>query len=476
MPFAITTIRKPKKGAAASSAYSIYQSELDLLKGDGSLLDPFTKKIKSNNYFIKKRDIMMRALKNPSITPIKKNQIMVDLEILNRDQSVWGVTNQKSYKVSSDDLKAQLEDNWRSLWQDKETLRTGNVQAMAWGMLEGEDGINDIIGQLEEYSSTMDEMGGSEDAIAPLREKIKYLDKQASFWRGVISRPQEYAAVFDTESDGAIKDFQIKNIQDVKGFKDTGDAFGRTEDNPDGYSLFGKPHPNLTTEDGLEVIPIGNNVYKGGGESKMGFELQDKDAFDSSNLSNVPFEDYLPGTIVQSPSNNYRVSENDGTFTEYKDQQELEQAGYSPDGAVKVSLDDYSSIESMYDVIIPEEEKKKANIQEKLEQIRSQYEDQTKAWTQYKNLSPAEQGEIIGKTGSEILFSGGGEFWKSIPEVGKTFAEGGKEFVKAAPKVGLEALTAFPKSVKRAFVEKGKRVGETAKIFKGIFKGLRGDK
>lgn len=442
--FTTMTIKKPKKGTGASTAYSLYQRELDLLKAKYE--NPFTKKISSKEYFVEKKAVMERALKNPAITNIKKTNILTDRDVLEKDSSAWEFTNQKVFKLTTDQIKETLDDNWQSVWKNADILRSGNVPAMALGMLEGEGGINDIIGQLEEVESVMNEIPGSEDAIIPIRKNIEYLEDRADFWRGAASRPKEYAVTVDSEADGSIKNFQIKNIANTSGYRNTGADMG-------GFALYGKPHPSLADESGLETMVIGNNIFKG---DKDGFMLEDKDGFDLSTLRNVPFGNYSPGTVLQSPANSYRVMDEDGGFTEYKNQQELERAGYSPEGIIKMDSDEYNDIDSMYDIRSGKEAMRERSTQERLEQIRSQYEDRR------KSESWQSVGAALGQSPETVEM-----FKKGAASAAGGLASGFKGFVQR----GKEALgDIFSGSKSKAVKAKGAREQEEARIMTGQFK------
>jgi len=334
--FSVSTIKKPKQGASSSSAYSIYQRELGFL--DVKYKDPFTKKITSDKYFEEKGKLMEEALNNPAITAAKKNDILVDYAKVQKDGAAWAITSNKTYKQTTDDLKSVLEDNWQSLWKNTEIMRTGNIPAMAAGMVDGEGGINDLIGQLEEIKSVMEEVPGSDDAVIPLQKNIDFLEDRAEFWRGVAMKPTEYAAIADTTADGAIKNFEIRNIANTSGYKNTGADMG-------GFALYGKPHPSLTDEDGTEKIVIGNNVFSDTGD---GF-YADGD-FDMASLKNVTFGNYYPGTVFKSPNGSFRVMQEDGSFTNYQNEKDLRLDEFSPDGAVAMTTDEFSDLDFMYDV------------------------------------------------------------------------------------------------------------------------------
>lgn len=452
--FSITQLRKPKKGAGASTAYNSVMNTLKVL--DLEYKNPFNDKIMSEEYFIETEDIIMAALKNSAITPIKKADLAVALLSNRKEQETWKVESAPQFTMTTDKIEETLEDNWRSLWKNKDLLRSGNVQAMAAGMVGGgEDSINSMLGQLEEVESLLSDIPGSEDKLRTVRKTMDFLEDKGDFWRGVAGRPEEYAILADTTANGEIKNFEVKNIANTSGYKDTGTKMG-------GFALYGKPHPSLTDEDGLQTIAIGNNIFRG----DKTFDFMGEGEFDLTSLRNVPFGNYPSGTVLSSVDNKFKVMQQDGNLISYDNKEELEKAGYSADGAVAMDSDDDAEINSMYSVSTPKQLETKANTQERLDAIRQQYEDQTGFYNYLKGATPEEVGATYGEAAG-LLGKAGAELTKTVPEAAKGFVKAGGELAGTVPEL-------FKKSLKtniEAFKKQGKRIGEAGRIFKGMFGG-----
>ena len=453
--FISKSFKRSKSGGGGETANSQFNNELELLDvkyksmGTESLAD-----ITSEEYFTKRQEVLERAIKS-SVTPNQRARYMVDLQKNQRDYQVWSDTNSKIFNMSDKQMRSVIEDNWRSLWQNKDIMRRGNIGAMAQMLLEGGEGsIDYMLATLEEMRSRLEEEPTAGKYINQIETQIGLLEDEADFYRGVVSRPNDYAAVFDTSIDGSVTDFKIKSVFDTSGYKDTGADMG-------GLKVFGKPHPGLSNEEG-EAILIGNNLFRQAGD----VFVSDKGTFDFNSLKNVPVGKYQPGAVLENSGGKYMVMQQDGSVVEYGNEEQLVADGHKKEGAIKITNNDSDNINSMYDVRSKESLVKSFDASKQLESIRKQYEDQTSVWGQLRSTleDPDSVGEIYGEAAAG-LGRAGVDLAKTAPEALKGFAQAGKELgstawdmLKTTAKTNIKALKTHPK-----------RFGEAGRIFKGIF-------
>lgn len=470
MPFLVGSI-KGKGAGGSQSALNQLNNSIEVL--DLKYKDFFTGEITNKEYFQKKAKLYQNALANPRMTANQKNNIVTNIASLNKDAQKWAVTNEKLYKVTQDELTSQIDDNWNSLWKNKDVLRSGNFAAMAEGMIFGGDqGIDAMVQQMEDFHASVSELTSDEKVLAPIEKNIEYLEDQEEFWRGVATFPENYAAVVDSNADGSISNLQVKNIGNTSGYKNVGQKVG-------GIALYGKPHPALTDDEGNQAIVIGRNTFKGG--DGLPFELEGEGEFDVSSFTNVPFGNYAPGTVLQPPKGGFLVSQNNGDFVSYQDVASLNNAGYSQDSVQAVTQDELTEINNLYNIDSAVKIDKQREIDEKMQAIRNQYEPQNSAWYQFAHMNEEETGEILGeslrsfatlkgpKKAVEAVAGAAGRRLQSTLETGQErIAELEATRVRAAK-------SPIARRIRGEKPEEGPKEPSTIRrIFRGIFTGLRG--
>lgn len=345
MAFAITTIRKPQSGAGGASAAAYLERELDIIQGANS---DVMGNVLNEQYFDSQIERIKKALLSGTLSNAKTLDYQTKLEQTMKAKAAWSVTSNKLSGTGVEDLKSKLLDDWTSIWQNKDVLRSGNISAMASFMVGDEmdmsdpdaGGIMAYRSQLESFKNEISEIIIDDNILDSIQESIDFLDERREYWNSVVNYPSNFGLQMDTFKLPTPEGGMTSSVSNLKIVESGSPAGGYREvtkikQGGNGVSVPLYLKPQEKNDAGEEVMKIGSNVWKG--SEDFGYKLQGREVADFSSLNIVP-PDYAPvGTIFKSSNGNFKVYIEPGKFIEYEDEKNLAAAGYEPERAVPIT-------------------------------------------------------------------------------------------------------------------------------------------
>jgi len=370
----VTFIQKPKtttKTGGSTTAWQSLQNQLKTL--DIIYKDPFEQKVNDSKYFDEYKKLLTSALYNPALTTNKRQQVANMLLDLEKERWAFEQFNVRLGNSPEEKFNEDLESSWRQMWSTYGALGSQNIPAFSQ-MMNGK--IDEWDTQISYMKKQLEDNGyintAQYDKIKKLSDLIK---EKKRFWNGVELRPDDYVVTMKTSTNGEVEDFKIVNKASVPGgYKYTGTKYGDLK-------LYALP---FLTDDGEEVIKIGNNVFKQSGNIYL-FDNKESgvDEPEFSSLNKVQ-DLYKPGQELRSPDGKiYVVGKNRQVF-EYNSLEDYQdKLGMSIDSNanrfVELDPDEAAEIKTNFQIekikIPTPQEVRQQEIQEKIEAVARPYKE-----------------------------------------------------------------------------------------------------
>ena len=454
MPFiTYSTYRKPTGGAGGASTNVLYQTELNILAQ--RFFDPISKTPLSENYYDEVNKILGKAAGDGSLTAAQRIGYLTKISQNQIDKKTYKMTHQDIVRQSASTMEGTVEDMWRSLWKNKDILRSGNLFSMADEMLKFTEMAAD------ESSRALTEMQNfttDKRTLSALEGLTDYLEEESAFWRGVQNFPEDYfVKITPATKKGLVENFQIKK----KG--DRSDKDGELIDvNFGGLPVYSKE--TETDDEGNSIINISGNKFKGDIKNGYTFDsgLSDKEEIDFSNITPMPFRNYETGTIFQSSQGDrFLVLRDDYSYNQFNKDM-IPELKIDVSKAVPLTDEEIKEIEAINKVIpVTKQSLKEVEIKAKVEQAGRE--------SLPEPSMPYRAGEFMGGAVRG--------FGPAIAEAGIGMGKGAVEIGKGIKKA--EAMTRLPSPKERWLKgeERRKSMAEVAgRIFRGgkeFWKGLK---
>ncbi len=333
---AFTTSKE--KGTGGATIMQQHRDRLSSINSDDTLVDPLTGEPISDKYFDAIEQSINLAMGGASFS--ERTSLKNELTNLQRDRTSFAISNVPLLQMTEKDAKSDVENWWRNLWSVKETLTSGQYGAMASEM---ENYVSSTFEQLKEYRGLVASETQDKKMLGDIDSLIKFYSEQSSHWRGVYNNPDNYAVLFDTDKNGDIRNFQIKDKRDIPS------GFGLT----DSYTQEGLQIGGYKTEDedGIKRFQIGNVKY-----SERGKTFVSEDKKQTLDYSSFRITDWLnvePGAGVIDPKGRTYIKKQDGSWARMNIPQPLTESQAKEFGVhryISIPEEDALKIESSYDV------------------------------------------------------------------------------------------------------------------------------